>query len=76
MTRAGIILPIAVGISLFLSLGITFPVSSNEEKENKTIRHRIQQHYSEPINFAESATRRASGDEIPEGSLEILIKCD
>jgi len=74
MLRERRILLIVVNISLFLLLGITYPVSSNDEKENKTIEDRIQEYYSETINFGESSIMRTSYDEIPEGSLEAKLE--
>jgi hypothetical protein len=76
MTKAARILLIAVSISLFFSLGITFPFLLNEDKTDKTIRGRIQEHYSESIHFGQSATKTAIGDEIPEGSLEAKLEID
>lgn len=76
MTRAGIILLIVIIISLFLLLGVIYPISSNGGKQGKTIEDRIQEYYSEPIDFSERPGSEPPKDTVPEGSLEAKLEID
>ncbi len=76
MLRERRVLLITVIICLLLVLGVTLPIWSNGGKRGKTIEEKIQEHYSEPIDFSERPGSEPPKDTVPEGSLEAKLEID